>query len=163
MQVTSVRTVLMVVMGCTLAACAARGGASAAMRPVDIVERLYSDDGAGITDSSRRVARTATEYRALWREATRAQRTEPEAPSIDFGRAIVVLVAAGPSRPGDRIRVDSVAPGRRELAIVVRTTLACQPLPGTVYPIEIVALPKPRSEAVLSFIERREKARDCTE
>jgi hypothetical protein len=49
------------------------------------------------------------------------------------------------------------------LSIVVRTTTACQQLPGTVYPIEIVALPKPRSAALLGFVERRERARDCAE
>ncbi|MCU0648747.1 MAG: hypothetical protein MUF00_12170 [Gemmatimonadaceae bacterium] len=163
MRSTSARAVLALTSIAAVTACSARGPATMAMRPVDIVERLYSDDGAGITDSSRRVARTASEYKALWREATRAQRTEPEAPSIDFSRAIVVLVAAGPSRPGDRIRVDSVATTKRELAIVVRTTLACQPLPGTVYPIEMVALPKPRADAVLSFVERRDRARDCAE
>jgi hypothetical protein len=72
-------------------------------------------------------------------------------PSVDFASHSVLLVTAGRSNAGDRIRVDSIGfeirprpgGGRDEVWFaVVRTMPDCNPFPGTAYPLELVRVPK---------------------
>jgi hypothetical protein len=121
--------------------------------------RLYTDDGVGITDSTRRVIRDTAEYRKAWSAATRAQRNEPARPEIDFAREMAIVVSAGRMRPGDRIRVDSIGMLKESLMVIVRTSAGCAAMPGATYPVEIVRVPAVKGN--VAFEERRERATGC--
>jgi hypothetical protein len=127
--------------------------------PVMPEARLYTDDGVGITDSTRQVIRDTIAYRRAWSAATRAQRNEPARPDIDFTREMVIVASAGRMRPGDRIRVDSVGVLKKTLTVIVRTSAGCTAMPGAAYPVEIVRVPTVTGG--VSFEERRERAQGC--
>jgi hypothetical protein len=120
-------------------------------------DRLYYNDGSAITDSLRAVIRTAADWTALWQRINANQSPAPAAPTVDFTQRMLIVVAAGPMNTGDRIRIDSVGVGSKEktLSVVVRTVIECHPLPGTVYPLEIVQVQK--SDALPVWLDRREK------
>ncbi len=121
--------------------------------------RLYTDDGVGITDSTRQVIRDTISYRMVWTAATKAQRNEPARPAIDFTKEMVIVASGGRMRPGDRIRVDSIGLLRKDLTLIVRTTAGCAAMPGAVYPIEIVRVPAVQGR--VTFEERQERASGC--
>jgi hypothetical protein len=136
-----------------------------AVAPGDIV---YEGNSGGIPDSVRQVIRDADAYRQVWQEATARQASAPAAPSVDFAREMLLVVAAGRMTPEDRIRVDSVAvrgersaEGRTEqvMAAIVRTYQGCRRANVAAYPIEIVRVR--RFDGPVRWIERRERAQDC--
>ncbi|MGH7528252.1 MAG: hypothetical protein ACREMX_16285 [Gemmatimonadales bacterium] len=129
------------------------------MYPVHPDSRVYYDDAAVFTDSIRYTIRDAETWRSIWSRATQRQASAPPLPTIDFEHHMLLLVGAGPMRPGDEIHVDSVGKRRGRVVAVVRTTVECQPFPAKSYPFEIVVVR--RSEAEVDFIERRDKAADC--
>lgn len=114
-------------------------------------DRLYRDDRTQ-TDSVRLVISDAQTLRLWWSRATAdTPDPKPPIPTIDFEGHSVLLVAAGRSNAGDRIRVDSIGfdirpspgGGRDEVWFaVVRTIPDCNPFPGTAYPLEFVRVPK---------------------
>jgi hypothetical protein len=154
------------------AACARGGGAPAAPPPLGPVPQaalIYDDDAGGVRDSVRLVVRAPGDLDALWRRATAGQPAPPPAPAVDFGREMVVAVAAGRMAPDDRIRVDSVGvrrePGadgrlREVLAVLVRTTEACGRYATAVYPLQVVRVR--RWDGPVVFVERRERGEGCT-
>jgi hypothetical protein len=131
------------------------------MGAVSAEDRIYYDDAAVFTDSTRLLISDSTRWEEIWRQATQAQATTPALPEVDFNRYMLLLVGAGRLKPGDEIHVDSVGlKGGRPVA-VVRTTVACGPFPGSAYPLEIVRLQ--RSDSMIAFVERRERSGDCVE
>jgi hypothetical protein len=158
---------------CALACAAAcgRGGAPSVpppLGPVPQASLMYDDDGGGLRDSVRLVVRDPAALDALWRRATAGQPAPPPLPAVDFRREMVVAVAAGRMTPDDRIRVDSVGmrrePGengrvRDVLAVLVRTTEACERYSTAVYPLQVVRMR--RYDGPVVFVERRERAEGC--
>jgi hypothetical protein len=129
------------------------------MHPVDADDRIYYDDATAFTDSVRLIIKDPAAWNQVWIRATQAQATPPALPAIDFGRHMLLLVSAGPLRPGDEIHVDSVGLKSGSPVAVVRTTVQCQQFPGTAYPLEIVRLG--RSDSTVTFVESRAKSGDC--
>lgn len=152
-----------------LAACGGGSPEPAGTEPiarVSLEERLYYDNSGAYPDSLRLVVRDAGTFARVWEQATGSQPSPPPAPSVDFERSMVLLVASGRMTPEDQIRVDSVGTrtvlrtdGSREdvLAVVVNTTEGCGRLDVDAYPVEIVRVPQ--FEGRVEFIERRR--RDC--
>lgn len=153
------------------AACGGAPPPSPAPPPLGLVPQaslLYDDDAGGLRDSLRLVVRASAEMEELWRRATAGQPAPPPPPAVDFGREMVVAVAAGRMTPNDRIRVDSVGvrrePGadgrmREVLAVLVRTTEACERYTAAAYPSQVVRLR--RYDGPVVFVERRERAEGC--
>lgn len=150
-----------------------RGGALAPAAappaaPVAATALLYYDNSGGIQDSLRRVVRDAEEFRQIWRQATSTQSSPPEQPSVDFGRAMLLVVSGGRMTPEDMVRVDSVgvheevsASGRRErvMQAIVRTIRGCGGFSSDAYPLAIVRVE--RFDGPVRFTERRERAEGC--
>ena len=124
-------------------------------------DRLYRDDRTE-TDSVRVVISDPETLRLWWTRAT-AQTPDPKPaiPTVDFASHSVLLVAAGRSNAGDRVRVDSLGfeirptPGGKREEVwfaIVRTIPDCNPFPGTVYPIEFVRVPK--VTGTFEFVDR---------
>ena len=121
--------------------------------------RLYYDDVDAFTDSVRLIVDDPDTWSDVWRRATSRQARTPRTPQVDFGRQMVLVVAAGRMKTGDEIHVDSVGTLEGRVRAVVRTRAQCGPYPATAYPFEIVRIP--RSTVPVQFLERREKAEDC--
>jgi hypothetical protein len=153
----------------TLAASACGGGGAGPQpitpsRRVEAIQdsdRLYRDDRTP-TDSVRLVISDPETLRLWWNRATsETPDPKPPLPTVDFQSHSVLLVAAGRSNAGDRIRVDSIGfeirptpgGGRDEVWFaIVRTLPDCNPFPGTAYPIEFVQVPK--VTARFEFVDR---------
>jgi hypothetical protein len=136
--------------------------------PYPAAVRLYYDNGGGIQDSMRLVIKDAAGLQRVWENATSRQSSPPAAPTVDFGRDMLAVIAAGRMTPDDQIRVDSVAVTRRMnaagrmeevLNIFVRTTTGCRRFNADAYPLEIIRLK--RFEGTIEFIERRDQAEGC--
>jgi hypothetical protein len=148
-----------------LASCASRGPARG--QPYPPPQQLYYDNGGGIQDSVRLVIRDDTELRRRWAEATSSQPAPPAVPQVDFGRAMVLLVAAGRLTIDDQVQVDSAtvtrmmdAGGRTQptLVIHVRTIHGCRASGAEAYPLQILSVQ--RFNGPVRFSERVERA-DC--
>lgn len=156
--VTPTRAALALLAPLLLAGCGMFGGGAADppprvlpsrnVEPIPDRNRLFSDDKTPV--DSTRVLITDQQTLELWWSRATAEAAEPR-PSvptdIDFESQSVLLVAAGPSDNGDRIRVDSLGFEVRPTAgggqtevwfAVVHTVEECDPFPGTTYPLEIV-------------------------
>lgn len=131
------------------------------MDAVSTEDRIYYDDAAAFTDSTRLTISDAQSWEEVWRKATQAQATTPALPEVDFNQYMLLLVAAGRLKPGDEIHVDSIGLNTGRPIAVVRTVVQCSPFPGNAYPLEIVRLP--RSDSTIAFIERRPQSEDCEE
>lgn len=129
------------------------------MHPVDADDRIYYDDATAFTDSVRLTVRDPAAWNQVWLRATQAQATPPALPSIDFEKHMLLLVSAGRLGPGDEIHVDSVGLKSGSPVAVVRTTVQCQPFPGTAHPLEIVRVG--RSDSTVTFVESSAKSGDC--
>lgn len=138
------------------------------LSPLTDRARLYYSDSGGIADSARIVVRDVEEWRRVWDQATARQDDPPPLPAVDFEQNMVVLVAAGRSTPGDRIRVDSAGVVQqpttgggteRVLRIVVRTVRTCGDFQGESFPVEIVRVR--RYEGSVSFVERTRQGPGC--
>jgi hypothetical protein len=121
--------------------------------------RLYYDDVGAFTDSVRLIVDDPDTWKDVWRRATSRQASTPPTPQVDFGRQVVLVVAAGRMKTGDEIHVDSVGTLEGRVRAVVRTRAQCGAYPATAYPFEIVRIPK--STMPVQFLERRDKAEDC--
>lgn len=158
---------------CVLAVACGRGGGAAAPAPAPLgplpqAALIYDDDASGLREPARLVVRDAAALNTLWHRATAGQPAPPPAPVVDFGQEMVVAVAAGRMTPSDRIRVDSVGvrrePGadgrvRDVLAVLVRTTEACERFDTPAYPVQLVRMR--RYDGPVVFVERRERAEGC--
>jgi hypothetical protein len=129
------------------------------MSPVLPAHRVYTDDGPAFRDSLRLVVRDMNSWNEVWNQATSTQAAPVPLPAIDFGREMIVVVAAGRMTPGDVIRVDSVGTQGSGLVVVVRTIAECRAFSAEAYPLEIVRVR--RSDGPVSFIERRDRAGEC--
>ena len=138
------------------------------LAPLSDQDRLYYDNGEGITDSVRIVVRDAAALADVWNRATSRQASPAPAPAVDFASHMVVVTGAGRMTPEDRIRVDSVgvrevtdAVGDEEdvMLVVVRTTEGCRRFNVDAYPVEIVRVP--RFDGAVRFLERRERDSNC--
>lgn len=142
----------------------ARGGGQMivimpSLAPVPSSARLYSDDGPAFTDSVRLAVKDMATWQQVWSQATSSQGSPPPLPQIDFAREMVLVAGAGQMRPGDQIRVDSAGVRGDLFVAVVRTITACRAFPSAAYPLDIVRVE--RSDRVVSWTERRERAPDC--
>ncbi|HET6762733.1 MAG TPA: hypothetical protein VFH27_03650 [Longimicrobiaceae bacterium] len=145
------------------------GGGKGGLGPVARTAVLYDDDAGGLRDSVRLVVRDAVGLERLWRQATAGQSAPPPAPMVNWGREMVVAVAAGRMTPNDRIAVDSAGvrrePGadgreREVLAVLVRTTQGCERFrTAAAFPVSLVRVPRYAGPVV--FVERRERAAGC--
>jgi hypothetical protein len=126
---------------------------------VDAGAVLLSDNAKVFADSLRKVIRDTVEWKQIWTQATSRQPTPPPRPVVDFGKDFVILAAAGQLRPGDVIHVDSMGYSRKLAVIVIRTTTGCQSIPATVYPFELVRVP--RFDGEPAFREQKAKAPEC--
>jgi hypothetical protein len=156
LSLVSLATLAIVAAGCRRGA---RGPEPVRFVAVNDTDRLYADDGEAITDSTRQIVMDSSAYALLWARATRAQRSEPPRPLVDFTRQWVVLVSAGRMRPGDRVQIDSLGPQRDDLVLIVRTTVGCAAVQGAAYPLDIVRVPRVKRQ--VRFVERRERADGC--
>lgn len=121
--------------------------------------RLYYDDVNAFADSSRLTIQDPDTWQDVWRRATKRQASTPPTPDVDFRRQMVLVVAAGKMKTGDEIHVDSVGTLEGRVRVVVRTWAQCGTIPTSVFPFEIVRVP--RSTEAVVFLERRAKAEDC--
>ena len=144
---------------CCVLGCARRSSPVESLRPVLSTARLYYDDGPAFRDSTRVVIRDVNRWQDIWERATSTQPSTPKRPEVDFGREMVILVAAGRMSPGDQIRVDSSGVRRGVFVVVVRTITDCRSMPTEVYPLEIVKVA--RSDKQETFIERRDRTANC--
>lgn len=162
--------VLVVVGGCrrggTPGALATVSPAAPAWSAIPSTARMYYDNSGGIRDSLRIVVRDDATLRIVWSQATSGQTTPPPAPTIDFNREMLLLVAAGRKTPEEQIRVDSVAiqraaGGARQETFfaVVRLTEGCQRFNIDAFPLEIVRVN--RFDGPVEFVERRDRPQDC--
>jgi hypothetical protein len=133
--------------------------------PVPIEARVFYDNGGGIRDSSQVVIRDAAALQEAWQRATSTQSSPPPVPEIDFGRQMLLLVAAGRMSPDDQIHVDSVgvrrevavSGGNRDvLAVQYTITEGCRRFNRDAWPVEIVRVR--RYDGEVRFIGRRERA-----
>lgn len=138
------------------------------LAPVAREARLYYDDASGITDSLRLAIRSQQEWREVWDRATSRRANPPAIPAVDFDQSVVLVVAAGRSSPGDRIRVDSAGVRTRSttggeseevLAVIVRTVRGCGTFQADAYPVEIVRVEK--FDGPVEFVERSGRASGC--
>ncbi len=127
--------------------------------PILSVDRVYYDDTGGFQDSTRITIKDEATFRDSWRRATSGQPSPPLLPAVDFTHYMLLLVAAGPQAPGDRIRVDSVATQGNRYYAWVTLLLQCQDFPTRVYPVEIVKVG--RSETPVEFRYERQQAPSC--
>jgi len=134
-----------------------------AWTPVPTASRLYYDNSGGIRDSLRVVVRDAGTLGVVWSQATSGQSSPPPAPSVDFNREMLLLVAAGRKTAEEQIRVDSVAVqragGEETLFAVVRLTEGCGRFNIDAWPLEVVRVN--RFDGPVEFVERRTRAADC--
>ena len=144
------------------------GGGPPGLSPVTDRARLYYNDAGGVADSTRQVIRDVDHWRQAWDQATARQDDPPPLPAVDFDESMVLLVAAGRSAPGDRIRVDSVgvteqrtAGGdtRDVLKVVVRKVRACGDFQGETFPVEIVRVRT--YDGPVTFAERTVQGPGC--
>jgi hypothetical protein len=153
-----------------LAGCGAgrQGGPAAGGEPYPPPQHLYSDNGGGIQDSLRIVIHDEAELRGRWSDATSAELSPPALPTVDFGRQMVVLVAAGRLTTDDQILVDSATTARamdpagrmqQTLTIHVRTVHGCRPGAREAYPLQLVRMQ--RFNGPVRFSERVERADNC--
>jgi hypothetical protein len=158
---------LIVVLSISTGACSRVRPAAAppSWLPLAADSRLYTDNAGGVADSMRTVVRDAGTLRLLWQQATTGQSAPPPVPSIDFGRDMVLVVAAGRMTPDDEIRVDSVrvrreadASGRSQevMSILVRVIEGCGRFSAPAFPIDVVRVR--RFDGPVNFVERRERA-----
>lgn len=124
--------------------------------PILASGRVYYNDGPAFRDTVRRIVRDAAGWQALWQQVTSTQPSRLPAPAIDFAREMVVVVASGLTAPGDQIRVDSAGRRGNTFVVIVRTTFECQPFPPSIYPHEIVRVP--RSDLPAEWVERVQRA-----
>lgn len=163
----------------SLAACGRGGGGGAAVAPAAAPsvpatepwsepQRLYYDNGGGIPDSLRIVLTDPGAFADRWRAATSRQASPPPAPSVDFDRDMVVVVAAGRMTTEDQIRLDSAVVHRTPdedgglrpvLHLFVRTTRGCGRFNVDAWPLEIVRLR--RFEGPVRFRETVLDAEGC--
>lgn len=129
--------------------------------------QLYYDNAGGIRDSLRVVIRDGAALADYWKQATSTQTAPPPTPQLDFGREMVILVAAGRMTPDDQIHVDSLLmrpelnpEGRRveTLTVVVRTVTGCRRFRTDAFPVEIVRARK--FEGPVKWDERQEVCRE---
>lgn len=128
--------------------------------PVEEDARIYYDDAPAFTEAARLTIRDLDTWRSVWRRATEDQASAPRLPAVDFGRQMVLLVAAGRMHPGDEIRVDSVGTLVDRMTAVVTTTVACTPFPASAYPFEIVRVRRVAGE--VRFVDRRGENQRCS-
>lgn len=140
----------------------------AALAPVTEQAELLYLTTSGVRDSGQVVIRDAAAFRDLWRRATSAQSNAVAAPTVDFTRDMVVMVAGGRMSPADQIHVDSVgvrrestASGRARdvLAVVYSVREACSRLNGDAYPVDIVRVQRYAGE--VRFVAHRVRGSDC--
>lgn len=154
------RVLVLCLFACTaVLATACRKAPRDAMAPVPAAHRVYTDDGPAFRDSLRLVVRDVNSWSEVWNQATSTQAAPVPLPTIDFGREMIIVVAAGRMSPGDVIRIDSVGTSGGRLVVVVRTIAECRPFSAEAYPLEIVRVR--RSDGPVSFIERRDRAGEC--
>lgn len=156
-----------------LAAACGRGAsvpAPAAPRwsPVPESAREYYDNSGGIRDSLRQVVRDAETMQQVWKDATAKQSSPAPLPNVDFGREMVLVVAAGRASAEDEIHVDSVAvrkerdehgKDREVFVALVRSVEGCRRVRAVGYPVEIVRVR--RFDGPVRFAERRVQAEGC--
>lgn len=158
--------------GCGRGGSAGGGGPVAAgpsgpvWSPIPSAARIYYDNSGGIRDSLRLVVRDNATLNQVWTQATSGQTSPPPAPTIDFGREMLIVVGAGRKTAEEQIRVDSLAVqrvpaagGEQTLFAVIRLTEGCQRFNIDAYPLEIVRVN--RFEGPVEFVERRSRSEDC--
>ena len=140
----------------------------AALAPVPEQAELLYLTTSGIRDSGQVVVRDDVAYHDIWRRATSAQANAVSAPSVDFSRDMVVIVAGGRMSPADQIHVDSVGVRRESttsgrpqdvLAVVYSVREGCSKLNSAAYPVDIVRLQRYAGE--VRFVAHRVRGSDC--
>lgn len=165
------RTALLVLSLALAAAACGRGSSPPPPAPLgalSIDARELNDDSGGIPDSVTLVIRDAATLQDVWTRATSKQNPPPPMPQLDFGRQMLLLVAAGRIQPEIELRVDSVGV-RRELmpdgrqrevlTVLYIVTEGCRRLNQDAWPLEIVRVR--RFDGDVRFIGRREQASNC--
>jgi len=109
-----------------------------------VMEVVYQDDAGGVKDSTMWAVSDSSELASQWRRVTMANPSPPPAPRVNFQREMLLFVAAGPKKAGDRIHVDSVRVQNDVLSAFVTITEACPRLPVDVFPLEVVRVARAR-------------------
>jgi hypothetical protein len=157
-----------------LVACGRGAAPAAPLQPLSIDERVFYDDDVGIRDSTTFAIRDRGALEQAWRQITEPRRTPPaladvpELAGVDFGRHMLIVVAAGRMTRGDRVRIERVgrgqetdARGRQQEVLVVHYTImeGCRTVPDAAYPLEIVRVP--RYDGTVRYQGTRSQATDC--
>ncbi len=158
--------------GCgILGACGHKAAPPAAPAPLQALapmQRIYYDNGGGIQDSLRLVVKDAQTLSSLWKQATAGQATPPPVPTVDFGREMVLVAAAGRMTPDDQIQVDSVGVRKERtpegklqdvLTAWVRVTQGCHRFRADAYPVELVRVRQ--FSGPVHFVDQRVQATGC--
>ena len=127
------------------------------------VQPILTEAASGVTMRRRLVIRNHEEWVAFWDEVVHRRTPQPEAPSVDFDRHMVVVASMGTrSTGGYSISIHDVA--RRQGQLVV-TVLERSPGPGCAtiqaFTSPVSAVLVSRSDDPVMFIERTESY-DCT-
>jgi hypothetical protein len=110
----------------------------------------------GLSGEGLRVARSANEWSALWREHTSQALPRPDAPEVDFERDVVVIVLAG-DRPtgGYGIEVLDATFDGKALVLGARETV---PAPDAIVPMVVTRpyhlIATPRTDATFRLVVR---------
>jgi hypothetical protein len=143
-----------------LAACSDPAGLPE-LRLGDRLVELHRSAYSGLAEPTEAVARTEAEWDALWAEL-REGGAPLEAPAVDFGRSLVVVVGWGAQGTGGYvIHIDSVAARGTGHAVYVtryRPGDRCIVTQALTHPVHAVAAP--RTDGELEFVQR-ERAYDC--
>lgn len=92
------------------------------------VDTIYHAGASGLTDPTRAVIASASEWEAAWARITSLLVPAPDVPAVDFGSAQVVLIGLG-QRPSGGYGIELAGVDRAEGAITV-TVREVRPGPG---------------------------------
>ncbi len=147
------------------AACGASGDSG--LGPNATVVRTESADTlflrasfSGLSDSGTFAVRTADEWAGMWAKATRGQQPAAAAPTVDFSRNMVLLVAMGTRPSGGYVaRIDRVydASGTRVVEATFTSPQNCLTTQALTAPYAAVIAPT--TAAPVRFVTKAEVRR----
>ena len=113
-------------------------------------------EASGLQTEAQVVLRSAVDWGNLWTRATSDVAPEMEAPTVDFGRRMVLVVALG-RRPtaGFEVAIGSIYEDRDRLYVIYRETApgpGCAPAQRITAPMSAVSIPS--SAKPVSFVKR---------
>ncbi len=123
---------------------------------------LQSGDNGGFKSKTNLVISTQEEFLKIWDQAFANYMNKETAPSIDFEKNVILLVALGQKTSGGHtIKVNSVVETKDNTVVNILETSPgkdCMTTEAITYPYQIVQIEKPNKNVQFSAIE---KVIDC--